>query len=106
MASREFEELRNMLKPGLAVASDPFEVVRDKMHAVHPTEYGSDVEVERIELGGIPAAWVNTPEATGVDRALFFVHGGAFLATGIQHYIPYAEKLSRIVRARVLIFEY
>ena len=106
MASPEFEELRRMLKPGLAVASDSFEVVREKMHAIHPTEYGSDVEVERLEFAGVPAAWVSTPEAAGVDRVLFFVHGGAFLSTGIPQYIPYAEKLSRIVGARVLIFEY
>ena len=106
MASPEFEELRKVLKPGLAVASDPFEVVRDKMHAIHPTEYGADVEVERLDCAGVPAAWVSTPEAAGTDRALFFVHGGAFVSTGIPHYIPYAEKLSRIVRARVLIFEY
>ena len=106
MASPEFEELRKVLKPGLAVASDPFEVVRDKMHAIHPTEYSSDGEVERLDCVGVPAAWVSTPEAAGTDRALFFVHGGAFVSTGIPHYIPYAEKLSRIVRARVLIFEY
>ena len=106
MASPEFEELRKVLKPGLAVASDPFALVREKMHAIHPTEYGPDVEVERLELGGVPAAWVGTPEAAGADRALFFVHGGAFVSTGIPHYIPYAEKLSRIVGARVLIFEY
>jgi len=106
MPSPEFEALRGVLKPGLAVASDPFERVREKMHAIHPTEYGPDVEVERCELGGVAAAWVATPEAAGSERALFFVHGGAFVSTGIPHYIPYAEKLSRIVCARVLIFEY
>ena len=50
MASPEFEELRKVLKPGLAVASDPFALVREKMHAIHPTEYGPDVEVERLAL--------------------------------------------------------
>ena len=108
MASPEFEELRKVLKPGLAVAGDPYEVVREKMHAIHPTQYGSDVVVERLELGGVPAAWVSTPEAQAEarGRALVFVHGGAFVSTGIPHYIPYAERLSRIVRARLLVFEY
>jgi monoterpene epsilon-lactone hydrolase len=108
MASREFEELRKVLKPGLAVADDHFEVVREKMHAIHPTQYGADVEVRRVELGGVPAAWVSTPqaEADGGDRVLLFVHGGAFVSTGIAHYIAYAERLSRAARARVLVFEY
>lgn len=106
MASREFEELATLLKPGLAVASDPYPVVREKMHAIHPTEYASDVRVERLELGGVKSAWVDTPESEGGDRAMLFVHGGAFVSTGIPHYIPYAARLSRVFRARVLIFEY
>jgi len=106
MASPEYENLRKMLKPGLAVASDPYEVVREKMHAVHPTQYPDDVEVERLELGGVRAAWVSTPGAEDEDRAMVFVHGGAFVSTGIPHYIPYAERLSRLLRARMLIFEY
>ena len=106
MASREFEELRKVLKPGLAVASDPPDVVREKMHAVHPTEYGDDVIIEHLHLAGVPAAWVSTEAVGGEDRAMVFVHGGAFVSTGIPHYIPYAERLSRILRARMLIFEY
>jgi len=107
MASPEFEALRTtVLKPGLAVADDPPARVREKMHAIHPTQYGRDVQVERLELAGIPSAWVSTPESAGQDRAMLFVHGGAFVSTGIPHYIPYAEKLSRHFRARLLIFEY
>ncbi len=106
MASPEFEQLRKMLKPGLAVASDPYELVREKMHAIHPTAHGGDVVVDRLDLGGVAAAWVSTPEARGEDRSLVFVHGGAFVSTGIEHYVPYAERLSRIVRARLLVFAY
>ncbi len=106
MASPEFEELRKVLKPGLAVASDPSERVREKMHAIHPTQHGADVSIERLELGGVAAAWISTPQAEGEDRAMVFVHGGAFVSTGIPHYVPYAERLSRAWRARMLVFEY
>ncbi len=37
MASPEYEKLSAVLKPGLAVASDPPDLVREKMTAVHPT---------------------------------------------------------------------
>lgn len=106
MASPEYEALRGQLEPGLAVATDSWEVAREKMIAVHPTEYPDDVSVERLTLAGVPCAWVDTPEAAGANRSMLFVHGGAFFATGIIHYIPYAAQLSRKFLARILVFEY
>ena len=106
MASPAYEALRKQLQPGLAIASDSWEVARAKMIAVHPTEYPDDVTVERLELGGVQSAWVSTPESEASNRSMLFVHGGAFFATGIIHYIPYAASLSRRFRARMLIFEY
>ena len=106
MVSPEYQQLRKVLKPGLAVASDPPALVREKMHRIHPTAYGQDVRVARATLGGVAAAFVETPESQGSERVLLHVHGGAFVSTGIEHYIPYAERLSRPFRARVVIFAY
>jgi monoterpene epsilon-lactone hydrolase len=49
---------------------------------------------------------VDTPASAGSDRVLLHVHGGAFVSTGIEHYIPYAARLSRPVRARTLVYAY
>ena len=68
MASPEYEQLRKVLKPGLAIPTDPPEVVREKMHRIHPTKYPGDVRVERTMLGGVDAAWVGTPESAGSTR--------------------------------------
>ena len=106
MASPEYEKLRKVLKPGLAVASDPPLLVREKMHRIHPTQYGADVKVTPLRLGGVECAWVETPESDGSERVLLHVHGGAFVSTGLEHYVPYAERLSRPFRARVLIYAY
>jgi hypothetical protein len=65
MASPEYEQLRKVLKPGLAIPSDPPETVREKMHRIHPTKFPSDVTVAHTTLGGVPAAWVDTPESRG-----------------------------------------
>jgi acetyl esterase/lipase len=106
MASHEYTQLRKVLRPGLADPGDPLDVVRQKMHDIHPTRYPDDVRVERTTLGGVPAAWVSTPEVGDADRAMLMVHGGAFVSTGIAHYIPYAARISRHVRARMLVYEY
>ena len=106
MASSEFERLRKHLKPGLANPNDSWELAREKMTAVHPTQHPDDVQSERVRLGNVPCAWVTTPEVGDSDRVLLMSHGGAFISTGLDHYIPYAGRLSRPVKARVLIFEY
>src|SRR5512138_836555 len=95
MASPEYEQLRKVLKPGLAVPSDPPALVREKMHKIHPVQFPRDVVVERTTLGGVDAAWVDTPESKGSTRVLLHVHGGAFVSTGVEHYIPYGARLSR-----------
>ncbi len=106
MASPEYEQLRKVLKPGLAVPSDPPELVREKMHRIHPTRVPADVAVERTRLGGVDAAWVGTPESEGSTRVLLHVHGGAFVSTGVEHYVPYAARLSRPFAARGVVYGY
>lgn len=106
MASPEFEKLRKVLKPGLADPADPPELVREKMHRIHPTAFPDDVRVEETGLGGVPAAWVDTPESEGSTRVLLHVHGGAFVSTGVEHYVPYAARLSRPFAARAVVYGY
>lgn len=106
MASPEYEQLRKALKPGLAIPGDPPELVREKMLKIHPTRVPKDVRVEEVTLGGVPAAWVDTPESEGSTRVLLHVHGGAFVSTGVEHYIPYAGRLSRPFAARAVVFGY
>jgi acetyl esterase/lipase len=106
MASPEYEQLRKVLKPGLAIPSDPPELVREKMHRIHPTKYPDDVKVHHAIHGGVDTAWVDTPESESSTRVLLHVHGGAFVSTGVEHYIPYGAHLSRALRARVVVFGY
>jgi acetyl esterase/lipase len=105
MASPEFEKVKRFFKPGQADASDPTLLVREKMLAIHPTSCSEDTQVERLTLSGVPAAWIKVPKASA-DRTLFFVHGGAFVSTGITQYLQYGENVSRHFDARALVFEY
>jgi len=106
MASPEYEQLRKALKPGLADPTDPPELVREKMHRIHPTQHPKDLRIESGELGGVPAAQVDTPESEGSTRVLLHVHGGAFVSTGVEHYVPYAGRLSRPFQARCVVYGY
>ena len=98
--------LRSALMPGLANPSDPVELVREKMHAIHPTDYPDDVSVYHFVWRGVAVASVLTPQVDRRDSAVMMVHGGAFVSTGIVHYIPYAAALTRYFRRPVVIFEY
>src|SRR5262249_5181074 len=89
-----------------AIPSDPPELVREKMHRIHPTKYPDDVKVHHAIHSGVDAAWVDTPESAGSTRVLLHVHGGAFVSTGVEHYIPYGAHLSRAMSARVVVFGY
>lgn len=106
MTSPEYRKLLSVLKSPPPLADDPIETVREKMLAIHPKGARDPANVERVEIAGVPCAWVETPEARGQDRSVFFSHGGAFVSTGLTHYELYAENLSRVLGARVLVYEY
>lgn len=106
MASKEFEALLGALPPDGPSHTDPPEVVREKMHAIHPTSCSPETQVEWVELDGIQAAWIATPENVESDRIVMHVHGGAFVSTEVQHYLDYGEHLSRHLGARVVCFQW
>lgn len=106
MASREFEALLDALPPGQPSHADPPEVVRQKMHAIHPTTCSPETHLEWHALDGIPAVSIAVPEHRDSDRVIFHVHGGAFISTELQHYLDYGEHLSRHAGARVVCFQY
>jgi acetyl esterase/lipase len=106
MASRQFEELMMGLRPGLAVPDDPLSEVRRKMAEAHAAPVAPDVQVERIELPGLDAAWISAPGQERSTRVLLHVKGGAFVSCGVDDYHNYGFSLSKTAEARVLVFAY
>ncbi|HPG26957.1 MAG TPA: alpha/beta hydrolase fold domain-containing protein [Myxococcota bacterium] len=106
MASQEFERLMSAMPGGNVDHRDPVEVVREKMHAIHPTSASPTTLVEADSLDGIEAKWIATPENATSDRIVMHVHGGAFVSTVIDHYLDYGEHLSRHLGARVVCFQW
>ncbi|MBB3046905.1 acetyl esterase/lipase [Litorivivens lipolytica] len=104
--SENYQQLRAALTPGLANPDDSLEEVRQKMHAIHPTEIPDDATVETLHDYPVSTVSVQTPAVTNRDSAVMMVHGGAFVSTQIPHYIPYATALSRYFKRQVIIFDY
>lgn len=106
MASAEYEAFIKAFTGTLVDHTDPVDVVLEKMHAIHPTSCRETTRVEPVEIGGIEASWIATPENLDSDRVLIHVHGGAFVSTIVQHYLDYGDRMSEHFSARVLCFQY
>lgn len=106
MASDEFKALIDLLPAGNVDHQDPIEVVREKMHSIHPNRASAGTHVEAVDLDGIEAKWIATPGNETSDRVVLHVHGGAFVSTVIDHYLQYGENISRHVEAKVACFQW
>ena len=105
MRSSELESFLASFPACIMDADDPLETVREKMIGIHPHGHGDDTVVEPLELGGVECARVSTP-STDPGRHVFFVHGGAFVSTGLPEYMIYAQTIATFCHAQVLVPSY
>lgn len=64
-----------------------------------------EIKVEKITVEGIPAEWVDAPEAAP-ERAILYLHGGAYIMGSCNTHRGLAARFSRAASARVLLLEY
>jgi acetyl esterase/lipase len=62
---------------------------------------GPAAEIERIELDNCPAERIRSAGASG-DRAILYLHGGAFFTCGLNTHRSFATRLSKAADACVL----
>ena len=65
----------------------------------------AEVRFEPVLAGGVRAEWTTAPGARE-DRALVYLHGGAYCLGGIATHRGLAARLSRLARLRVLNVDY
>jgi acetyl esterase/lipase len=106
MASKQHDALMAALPGGNVDHNDPVDIVREKMHSIHPNSASPGTVVEEADLDGIEAKWIYTQENADSDRIVMHVHGGAFVSTIIDHYLDYGEHLSRHMSAKVVCFQW
>lgn len=64
-----------------------------------------DVKLEKIDVGGISAAWMSTPEVVK-DKAILYLHGGGYIEGSITYHKELTQRISRVSKAKVLILDY
>jgi len=106
MASEQHDAVMAAIPGGDVDHNDPIDVVREKMHAIHPNAASPGTIVESALLDGIEAKWIFTPENAESDRVVMHVHGGAFVSTVIDHYLTYGEFMSEKIGCKVVCFQW
>ena len=61
--------------------------------------------VEMFDAGGVPAAWIDMPEARA-DRVILYLHGGGFRLGSVISHLDLMQRLSVGAKARVLFVAY
>ena len=81
----------------------PFEYV-DGFAGLMP-RFGSSAETESVQLENCDAEWVRAP-GVSTQRAILFLHGGAFLTCGLNTHRSMVGRLSEAADAAVLAVAY
>lgn len=106
MASKEHDALMAAIPGGNVDHHDPIDVVREKMHAIHPNAASPGTIVEPVDLDGVEAKWIYTEANADSDRVVMHVHGGAYVSTVIDHYLTYGEFVSEKIGCKVICFQW
>ena len=105
MPSPQLEQFLANFPESMMDEHDSLETVRAKMARIHPRDHAPETTVERFEIAGVECAWISTPDSDP-SRTVFFVHGGAFVSTGITEYMTYGQTVANFCKARVLVPAY
>ena len=64
-----------------------------------------DVTSKPVEMGGVPAEWINIPGASE-DRILFYLHGGGYCIGSLDTHREMVSRIARAGKARALSVDY
>jgi monoterpene epsilon-lactone hydrolase len=106
MASQELSTVISMLQERPVIANPTVEEMRaglEVLCTVFPVS--SDVALEPVDAGGVPAEWVTAPGATP-ERIILYLHGGGYVVGSIRSHCELASRLSKAAAARVLLIGY
>ncbi len=104
MSRAQVESLRAMLagRPaGLSLEQRRTGFERQAAMVTLPDDFAEEV----VTVGGVPARWVWV-DGCAEDRALVWLHGGAFTLGSSASYRAFAARLARASGARVLLPDY
>ncbi len=65
----------------------------------------NDVKIEKIEVSGVPALWISTPEVVE-ENIVLYLHGGGYVQGSINSHKEFGSRISRVSNSRVLLLDY
>src|SRR5277367_1990585 len=89
----------------MAKAQGPGDVraALSKAFAAFPSK--GKVKVEPVSAGGVPSEWISAPDARP-DHAFLYLHGGGYVAGGLDTHREVAARVSAATGARTLLIDY
>ena len=106
MASQELNTVISMLQERPVNPNPTVEEMRagiEVLCTVFPV--ASDVALEPVDAGGVPAQWVTAPGATP-ERIILYLHGDGYVVGSVRSHCELASRLSTAAAARVLLIGY
>jgi acetyl esterase/lipase len=70
-----------------------------------PLAPGPEVKQERVQAGGVPAAWITAPGASAT-RVVLYLHGGGYILGSVKSHAGLISRISREGAARCLALDY
>lgn len=106
MVSKEMENLINLLRTQISTMEISVENIRNGLEQLAiMTKLPKDVKCEPINVMGVPAEWITTPESIK-EKVVLYLHGGGWIAGSINTHRDLASRISRASKTRILIIDY
>ena len=68
-------------------------------------QVAKDVKIDNVDVNGVSAVWISTPEAVEENVVLYF-HGGGYVFGSINTHKEFMSRISRVSNSRVLLIDY
>ena len=104
MASPQLQEIVNLLRAAPPLADASVEELRARM-GMFPAPPPEGTTVDPVDAGGVPAEWVNAPDADA-GHVLLWLHGGGYCLGSLDTHRNLAGRLSAATGSFVLLADY
>lgn len=97
------EMLRGQPRPATAPTPQESRAGFEEMARLFPVPDGA--RSERVDAGGVPAEWVEMPDAAP-GRTLLYLHGGGYVLGSPETHRGLVARIAAATRARCLLIDY
>jgi acetyl esterase/lipase len=108
MASLQTHLLRFLIRRMNIFGGEDFDLERIRRRANRLADIAPvhrEVEVSQVDANGVPAEW-HEPEGASADRAMLYLHGGAWMIGSAAMYRSFVSRLAHYCGINALVIDY